>query len=130
LPKTFLSILSRWPATVAVAGSILFLSHVPAATFPVAPPLPHFDKLVHGVEYLALGVLLLRSLLYEWRDNPRPAAIMAVTAGVGFALLDECSQGFVGRSVDILDLAADAAGLLCGFGLLTVLGRRREPDGP
>jgi len=117
--------MSRWPATALVAVTILTLSSIPAPALPGHLPFPHMDKLVHLVEYLALGALLSRSLAYEFSGNSRLGGIIAVSAGTAFAALDEWHQGFIARTPSGWDFLADVAGLLCGVACIIVAGRAR-----
>lgn len=79
-------------------------------------------KAAHVLEYLVLGVLLVRALREEGlRDAPLLAA--AVGLGVAYAVLDELHQAFVpNRTASPRDVAADATGVVAGVGL--AMGRR------
>ena len=118
--------MSRWPATAAVAATIVALSHVAPEDMPHAPLFLHADKVAHFVEYLALGALVFRSLLYELAGNLRLAAIITVSAGMLFGALDEWHQTFAGRTADLSDVLADIAGLACGTALVLIATRRRR----
>jgi VanZ family protein len=75
------------------------------------------DKFQHMAAYSALSFL---AGLYarSWRQ----AAMFAVgLVAVGYGL--EIAQTFVGRSYDLLDAAANAAGCLIGFTLSRILAR-------
>jgi VanZ family protein len=122
------STLSRWPATIAVAAGIIALSHLPPSDLPHVPLFPHADKVVHLIEYMTLGLLLFRSLRYDLSGNSIWAAIIAVPAGTLFGALDEWHQGFVGRTTDVWDLAADVAGLSLGILAWLLLNRLRRGD--
>ena len=71
-------------------------------------------KLGHVAGYLVLTLLLLRALR---RSGVAAAVPVAMAAAFAYAVSDEWHQSFVpGRSADVLDWYADAAGALLGAG--------------
>lgn len=78
--------------------------------------IPHLDKVVHAGIYFLLAILTLSTALawgFRWRLRLL-AQVWLVMVMIG--LIDESTQLLVaGRSADILDLAADAAGALLGI---------------
>ena len=98
--------------TVALVAAVLLSFYVLFAPDPGGPDsdLPGADKLVH----LLLFALLAAAA--RWRLGGRPAVLAAVLA---YAALSEVVQGvwLPGRSGDLLDLLADAAGALVGSAL-------------
>ena len=119
---------TRWPATIAVAAGIIALSHLPPSDLPHVPLFPHADKVIHLIEYFVLGALLFRSLRYDLSGNSIWAAIIALPAGTLFGALDEWHQGFVGRTTDVWDLAADVAGLSLGILTWILLNRLKRGE--
>lgn len=96
--------LLAWVPAIAWAGVIYGLSAQP--TVP-APDVPNIDKVLHFGAYAVLGGLLAfaahRSALPVW---------VAVLLGLAYGATDEIHQMFVpGRSPDVWDWAADAAGV-------------------
>jgi VanZ like protein len=92
---------------------IVFLSHQEASSLPSG--LPH-DKILHTVEYIPVGVLLLRwwvvrrGAAFSW-----PAVAVVVVSGIVFAVSDELHQSFVpGRQCDLFDVVADTGGVTAG----------------
>ena len=92
---------------------IVFLSHQEASSLPSG--LPH-DKILHTVEYIPVGVLLLRwwvvgrGAAFSW-----PAVAVVVVSGIVFAVSDELHQSFVpGRQCDVFDVVADTGGVAAG----------------
>lgn len=81
------------------------------------PPIPaNTDKPLHWLAYGGLAVLVVRALA-----GGIPRRISAGVAGaailitVGYGVTDEVHQLFVpGRSADVFDLVADAAGAVAG----------------
>jgi VanZ family protein len=86
-------------------------------------PVLTFDKLLHLVEYYALGYLLMR--IFTTSDVPLLAAspvAAAILVGSAYGLSDEIHQYFVpGRDCSFLDFLFDAAGVsLAAFTYSTV----------
>lgn len=82
------------------------------------------DKALHFSIYAILAFLLTR-LTFETVPRWRAAAL-AVVIAVVFGALDEWHQSFIpGRSTELADWYADAAGTACGA-VLGALGRRRQ----
>lgn len=122
--------LALWLPPALYAAAIFAVSSI---SRPPEPPGPVTDKHVHVLLYAGLSALVLRALaggrwpgVTAWRCAA--AALLAALYGAS----DEWHQAFVpGRSADLLDLAADAAGAIGAAGLAwaaTRLGRGR-PDG-
>ena len=85
------------------------------------------DKLLHLGAYGLLGLLCIGALPRHTDGgySLRQVAIAAAIAAL-YGLSDEWHQSFVpGRSADLLDLLADAAGGLLGALLGRLLSRRR-----
>ena len=84
---------------------------------------PGSDKLLHFVEFFILGGLLYLAFAYAgWQPWDAP---LAISLGVAYGFVDEFHQLFVtGRSTDIFDALADAAGVLVAVGILMFLERR------
>jgi len=83
-------------------------------------------KAAHVVEYLVLGVLLVRALREEGLGGLALAAA-AVALGIGYAALDELHQTFVpSRTGAPRDVAVDATGVVAGVALAA---RRRSGPG-
>lgn len=81
---------------------------------PDAAPFPHADKLQHAIAFALVGLLAARA--YE--DRPRWGVFAAL---VFYGACIEVAQREVGRTFDLLDLAAD------GLGALAVHAVRRPP---
>jgi VanZ family protein len=100
-----------WAPVVVYMGAIFFVSSLSD------PPLPPTtDKPLHWLAYLGLAVLVVRALA---GGLPRrigfgiASAAMLIT--VAYGATDEVHQLFVpGRTGDVYDLMADAAGALAG----------------
>jgi VanZ family protein len=119
----------RWGPALGYACLIYALSA--QSDFPAAPPgLWDLDKLLHGVEYAALGLLLMRALRPTVLPLGRAAALAAALA-TAYAVSDELHQSVVpGRNASVADAAADAAGAslaCCGW---YALARRRSQARP
>ena len=109
-----------WAASLAWAGIIFFLSS--RSSFPVEPPFPWFDKLVHMGLYGTLCLLLAGALgTSGLRQSPRTILALAVLISFFYGISDEMHQAFVPyRSCDPLDALADLLGALLIAILLSV----------
>lgn len=101
-----------WGPPVAYMGLIFFLSSesnpVPEVTALV------WDKVLHGVEYSILGVLLSRALTGEGLASTS-SFVLALIAASAYGASDEWHQAFVPlRSADLSDWTADTVGSLVG----------------
>lgn len=99
---------------------------VPSSGVP-SSGVPHLDKLVHVALFAGLGLLWMGALLPPHGSHRfRSAAGHVLVAGAVYGVLLEAYQGLLpalGRSADVLDAAADVAGLL--LALLLYVGARR-----
>ncbi len=96
--------LLAWLPAVAWAAVIFTLSSRPRLP---GPGLPGFDKAMHFAAYALLAWLLAFAT-----ERSRLPIIVAVVLGLLYGATDEFHQSFVpGRSPDVLDWFADAAGV-------------------
>ena len=110
--------LLAWLPAAAWAGLIYWLSSLP--TVP-APEVPYIDKVAHFGAYGVLGALLAFAA-----HRSRVPLAAAVVLGVLYGASDEIHQMYVpGRSADVLDWCADAAGVLAAAYLYTRWRLRR-----
>ena len=86
---------------------------------PAPPPVPEFDKLVHG------GLFLLLAVTTRWRFGPRLGLLATVAA---YGVLSEIVQAVLlpDRSGDPFDALADATGALLGWLLARWWQRRGQ----
>jgi len=99
-----------WLPVFLYCGIIIYLSsqsypsrHLPSFLFGLS------DKLVHGIEYGILGILLFRA--FRQMTQPIGSIGLAVICAVGFGITDEIHQWFVPhRHADIWDVLADTLG--------------------
>lgn len=90
------------------------------------PDQPGFDKVAHFGAYALLGWLLVRAA----DRSALPLALGAVL-GVLYGATDEIHQMYVpGRSPDVMDWFADAAGVAAAFFVYTRLRARRAAAQP
>jgi len=91
---------------------IFFLSSI--SRFPEeVPSFFGFDKIVHFIEYLLLGVFLYRWFLNrDGCPGPKRALITTIFVGIIYAFTDEWHQSFVpGRDASLFDVLFDALGV-------------------
>jgi VanZ family protein len=107
-----------WLPAAAWAAAIYGLSAQPRVP---APDIANFDKVAHFGAYALLGWLLAFAT-----DRSRLPVLAAAAIGVLYGASDEIHQMFVpGRSPDVLDWAADAAGVITACFLYTRWRSRR-----
>lgn len=103
-------LIRNWIPVFLYCGIIVYLSsqsypsrHLPSFLFGLS------DKLVHGVEYGILGILLYRAFRLT---TPTIYSIsLAVICAMTFGISDEVHQWFVPhRQADMWDVVADALG--------------------
>ncbi|HEV7281363.1 MAG TPA: VanZ family protein [Pirellulaceae bacterium] len=92
-------------------ATLFVLTHVPIS---VQSPARHFDKFVHFFAYAGLGAGMIVVLPSAWRRSVF-GLLFAIGAACLYGVVDEIIQGFVpGRTADLLDWCADAAGAAVG----------------
>ena len=102
-------------------GTMFYLSSLPGSSLGQVP----MDKLLHGIEYAALGAALARALAGGVARVDRGAALAAWGLATVYGASDELHQSLVpGREMSGFDLAADATGALAAVTVLLWLSRR------
>lgn len=85
------------------------------SSWPAPPALPgNTDKGVHGFLYVGLCVVVMRAVVRaDWRAVSASRGAQAAILSIAYGVTDEIHQMFVpGRSAEVADLAADAAGVV------------------
>ena len=110
--------LLAWLPAAAWAAVIWSLSARPRLP---GPELPGFDKVAHFGAYALLGWLLVFAA-----DRSRLPLAVGAVLGVLYGATDEIHQMYVpGRSPDVMDWFADAAGVAAATFVYTRLRARR-----
>lgn len=125
-PSRLVRLLFLWGPPAAYLCLIYYLSAQSAV--PWASPYP--DWLLHGLEYMALALLLARALNGGLGRVPATRTLLSTWgACVVWAISDEFHQKFVpGRMCDPRDAFADAVGAALGLlALRLVLGAWHGP---
>ena len=119
--QTLLRRSRRWWLWVGYWIGLFVMMHVP---LPAPPEVPAgSDKGLHFALYLILTLLGGRYQLgKDARTRPGAFILWAVVFMV-YAAIDEWLQPFVGRTADLIDWLADAAGVAVGTAVL-MLARR------
>jgi len=109
-------------AVLSWAGLIFYLSSQPSIETPAL--FPGQDKLFHLVAFGMLGFLAAGSLRASQDGYATRQIWLVVLAVTLYGISDEFHQYFVpGRSADIYDVVADAAGGLLGAWTMYFLAR-------
>jgi len=97
-------------------GVISCLSSIPGSDLPKLS-IPFADKVVHLAEFFILGALIARAIFKSFSDaKVLKVAVIAIAVATLFAAFDEWHQRYIpGRTVDILDFAANFIGLNAGI---------------
>ncbi len=94
--------------TVAAFGGLIFIGMGSLAAAGEAQI--RLDKIIHGVGYLLLGMLVVMGLPPRWY---LPALLGIVAAGVGLEFAQK--RMLPGRSFEVADVVANSTGLLIGM---------------
>ena len=115
----------RWLPALAWMAGIFWLS---SGTLPSTGGIEIPDKVAHFGAWLILGALAW------WAAAPfgrTQATLLAVVVSAAYGAADEFHQWFVpGRSSDVRDWLADAAGAACAVVLLALIAGRRHRESP
>ena len=99
---------------------ILSLSSLPAQSIPKTWLL-NWDKLIHLIEYIILGILAMKS----FKKINFNSVLIVITFGIVFGSVDEFLQSFIsGRFSSGLDVLADTIGTT--IGALLVSGNHKQ----
>lgn len=110
---TLLCLLVYWP-------SLFVLAHIPIPQ--VVRQADLSDKTLHFLAYFILVFLLWGTVRPYERVNWRRATVWIILAVVvWYGVIDECLQGYAGRSPDVMDFAADLIGAGASLLVLTLL---------
>jgi VanZ family protein len=113
-----------WGMTAAYWLGLFVLTHIPTVP-PVIVPVT--DKTVHFIGYFVLAWLGYASLrLAGWKQ---PGTIV-LAVGLAYGAMDEWLQIPVGRSCELADWYADAAGVAAAVALAGILDAARSRVGP
>ncbi len=116
-PARLLRLLRVWGPAAGLMAAIFIVSGTPA---PPRLPGSVSDLMAHGAAYAALGAAMLRGVAEaEWARVSAGGALLAAVLAAAYGLTDEFHQSFVpGRTAELRDAAADAAGAAAGAGLV------------
>ncbi len=103
---------------VAYAVTLVLATHYPKPE-QLLGRYGHADKLLHFVAYFLLAVFVAAAVWGAGRWSRRAALIVAI-ALAAFGAVDEITQPLFGRTADVLDWAADCAGIAVGILLVAI----------
>jgi VanZ family protein len=112
----------RWITLVLVVYwiGLTIGTHTPSILVP--QPTDHTDKIYHFSAFA--GLAFLAALAFDVRRFVLAGVLLA-----GYAAIDESTQYFVGRDVDILDWCANTSGICVGLLIAAKVLRRRDRTG-
>lgn len=119
----------RWLPLIAYCAFIYLQS-----AYPAPEKLPSFilmDKMLHFAAYAFMGILFYRAYqTLRIKNNGKMLFLLSVVSASLYGISDEIHQHFVpSRNADILDVAADTIGAVCGVYLYQLWARQHEPVG-
>jgi VanZ family protein len=82
------------------------------------------DKCLHLLAYMILTFLLWNSVRPGVKVRWRKASWLVLLGVLAYAVVDEWSQGLIGRSCDVRDLAADVIGAVAALVLMSFVSFR------
>ena len=109
-----------WGVTLVYWCGLYVLTHIPVV-IPVHVPVT--DKTAHVVAYASLAIALFVSLQLSRRKPAAQTAMLVLTILLVYGAVDELTQIPVGRSCEMLDWYADAAGAALACVVMTLLVR-------
>ncbi len=117
--------LKLWIPVFLWLALMLAVSSLPGKELPEAD-IPFADKAAHFAEYLVLGLLMFRAVSLGPKNIVlAKQLILSIIIISAYAAFDEWHQSFIpGRSADVLDFIADAAGAFCGM-IIYIIWRRK-----
>jgi VanZ family protein len=123
-PRSLMASLTTYRPWVPVGlyALVIFLfSSLPGRQVPL--PFPAFDKILHLLEYIPFGILVIRAFCKSFVLTPLQALLWGIFVITLYALSDEVHQLFVpGRLFSYADMAFDVLGGSMG-GLVTLWRR-------
>jgi VanZ family protein len=101
-----------------------FLFYLSSRSYDIKIDVLFLDKAIHLVEFALLGILLSFGYFMSLKSSLMTKAVLTVCSGILLGGLDEFHQYFIPRrSVEFLDVVADAFGILIGLFLYFYFSR-------
>lgn len=121
--KKFLIAIPQWSFTIIAILLLLYLTLVPKPLPDTGLQFPHADKVIHAIMFggiyfcLVLDFLRRRARFHQSLVMPPAVDISFALASIALGGAIELLQGSLamGRSCDIFDFYADAAGVVIFF---------------
>jgi len=111
-----------WIAPLSWALLIFYVSS--RSTLPSLVEFKSSDKFMHVLAYIPMGFLLMYAMRETPELFPSKQAFLAALLGTLYGISDEIHQLYVpGRHFELLDIAADSAGVILGIIIFTLLLR-------
>lgn len=122
--------MKRWLSFLPAILFYLLIFVLSSSAIPISLHLGRLDKIAHFLEFGSLGFLLAIGFFNAFSFSPTMKSALTLGSGLILAILDEWHQLYVPlRISDVLDIVADAAGLVFGIILFRSLvgWKRRTP---
>ncbi|MGB7295326.1 MAG: VanZ family protein [Candidatus Aminicenantales bacterium] len=119
--------MKKWLYFLPAILYYLFIFILSSRAIQVGVHIDHLDKILHFLEYGLFGFLLAIGFFNALSFSPPMKSVLTFVSGLILAFLDEWHQFFVPlRESDVLDILADAAGLVFGIFVLRSLAGWRK----
>jgi VanZ family protein len=126
---TVSAISARWTIVMIYAAGIFAASSTPQP-FGVQELPPFVDKVIHAAVFGGFSLTVWMALRYSApRVSTVRLSLLAVLIATLYGLSDEIHQSFVpGRTMDGLDVVADAIGACLAQAMIVMRSAARKPD--
>ncbi len=124
------SAISAWWTVVMIYAAGIFMASSTPQPFGVQELPPFVDKVIHAAVFGGFSLTVWMALRYSApRVSTVRLSLLAVLIATLYGLSDEVHQSFVpGRTMDGLDLVADAIGACLAQAMIVMRSASRKPD--
>lgn len=122
--------IGAWWTAVAIYAGVIFAASSTPQPFGVQELPPFVDKVIHALMFGGFSLTVWMALRCSARHmSVGRLSLLAVLIATLYGLSDEIHQSFVpGRTMDGLDLVADAIGACLAQAMIVMRSAARKPD--